>query len=526
MHKSNILGKIISENSSEFYERIKNDDKLIFSEDKICLKGDFYQKQTRLALKNYGIINPESIEEYIIMGGYKALEKCIFELDNQEIIDIIKDSKLRGRGGAGFPTGRKWEGAFKNKSDQKYVICNADEGDPGAYMDRSILEGDPHSVIEAMAICAKAIGADKGYVYIRAEYPKAVATLSKAINDAKKINLLGDNILGSDFSFDLKIRLGAGAFVCGEGTALIQSIEGKRGMPQAKVFRTTEKGLFRKPTVLNNVETFANIAQIINNGADWFKSIGTEDSPGTKVFALVGKVNNAGLVEVPMGVTINEIVFDIGGGIPNNKKVKAVQTGGPSGGCIPEYLFDTKVDFISLERIGSIMGSGGMVVMDETDCMVDIAKFFMKFTVDESCGKCTPCRIGNKRVLEILEKITSGKGELEDLDLLEDLCSVITDSSLCGLGKTATTPVISSMKYFMDEYKEHIIDKKCRASVCKDLLQYNITDICVGCGICKKNCPVDAITGDKREVHKINTEICIKCDNCAKSCPVHAIVKM
>ena len=526
MEKTNVIDQIIKENSSKFYDRIKNDDNFVVDGEKITKKGDFFQKQTRIALKNYGIINPESIEEYIVMGGYKALEKSIFELSNQEIIDIVKDSNLRGRGGAGFPTGRKWEGAMRVESDQKYVICNADEGDPGAYMDRSILEGDPHSVIEAMAICAKAIGADKGYVYIRAEYPKAVAALNKAIDDAKKYNLLGDNILGSDFSFDLKIRLGAGAFVCGEGTALIQSIEGKRGMPQAKVFRTTEKGLFRKPTVLNNVETFANIAAIINNGADWFKSIGTEDSPGTKVFALVGKVNNAGLVEVPMGMTINEIVFDIGGGIPDNKKVKAVQTGGPSGGCIPVELFDTKVDFISLARIGSIMGSGGMVVMDETDCMVDIAKFFMKFTVDESCGKCTPCRIGNKRVLEILERITSGQGELEDLDLLDDLCAVITDSSLCGLGKTATTPVISSMKYFRDEYKEHIVDKKCRASVCKDLLQYTITEKCVGCGICKKQCPVNAISGEKREMHEIDTTVCIKCDNCRSACPVHAIVKM
>lgn len=508
----------------DFLDRKSKDDKYIVDEKGVRLRGDFFERQTRLALRNYDIIDPTSIEEYIAQGGYYALEKSIFSIEEKDIIDIMKASNLRGRGGAGFPTGRKWEGAYRQAPGQKYVICNADEGDPGAYMDRSILEGDPHVVIEGMAIAAKAIGADKGYVYVRAEYPKAVKMLKHAIEEAKKYKLLGDNIMGSDFSFDLDIRLGAGAFVCGEGTALIQSIEGKRGMPQAKVYRTTEKGLFGKPTVLNNVETFANVPLIINNGAEWFKSIGTEDSPGTKVFALVGKVANAGLVEVPMGRTINEIVFDIGGGCPNGKHVKAVQTGGPSGGCIPERLFDTKVDFISLAQIGSIMGSGGMVVMDEDDCMVDIAKFFMKFTVDESCGKCTPCRIGNKRVLEILEKITSGKGEMEDLEILDELCHVITDTSLCGLGKTATTPVISSMHYFKDEYIAHIKDQTCPAHVCKDLLQYYITDKCIGCRLCKRKCPVEAIEGEAKQRHIIDTAKCIKCNSCLEKCPVKAII--
>lgn len=504
-------------------DRLKSDDKYDLSDNQIRLAGDFYKKQVRIALKNYDIINPESIEEYIALGGYYSLHKAIFDMSAQEVIDEIKASNLRGRGGAGFPTGRKMEGAFLYDSDIKYIICNADEGDPGAYMDRSILEGDPHCIIEGMAIMAKAVGASKGYVYVRAEYPKAVKMLDHAIKTAKEWNFLGENIMGSDFSFDLEIRLGAGAFVCGEGTALIQSIEGKRGMPQAKVYRTNERGLFGKPTVLNNVETIANIPPIVEKGADWFKSIGTEDSPGTKVFALVGKVENAGLVEVPMGMTINQIVNDIGGGAGEGKTIKAVQTGGPSGGCIPPYLFETPVDFISLEKIGSIMGSGGMVVMDESDCMVDIAKFFMKFTVDESCGKCTPCRIGNMRVLELLEKITSGKGELDDLNKLDNLCEVITDSSLCGLGKTATTPVISSMHYFKDEYLEHIQDHKCRASVCRELLDYTINQRCVGCGICKKHCPVDAIFGDRRKVHKIDHDKCIKCNACFDACPVSAI---
>ena len=525
MKDKTIVDQIREEAYPKLLARLHKDDQYIVEDHQITLSGDFYQKQQRIALKNYDIINPESIEEYIALGGYASLQKVLFELEVEDALGIVKDANLRGRGGAGFPAGRKWASAAGMDSDVKYVICNADEGDPGAYMDRSILEGDPHSVIEGMAIAGKLIGSKEGYVYVRAEYPKAVTMLKKAIEQAKELKLLGENILGTDFSFDLKIRLGAGAFVCGEGTALIQSIEGKRGMPQAKVYRTYEKGLFDKPTIINNVETFANIAQIIDKGADWFKSIGTEDSPGTKVFALVGKVVNAGLVEVPMGTTLNEIIFDIGGGIPDGKKVRAVQTGGPSGGAIPPHLFDTKVDFISLEEIGSIMGSGGMVVMDEDDCMVDIAKFFMDFTVDESCGKCTPCRIGNKRVLEILERITSGQGVPNDLVLLEDLCTVITEASLCGLGKTATTPVISSMHYFKEEYEEHIVDQTCRASVCKDLLKYYVLDACIGCGICKRKCPTGAISGSAKLMHKIDTDECIRCNVCLEACPVHAIIR-
>lgn len=525
MSNNSVLEKIKSTEYPKLLGRLSNDPKYTVKDNIITLSGDFYQKQQRIALKNYDIINPESIEEYIALGGYFSLQKVLLDLDASETLDVIKQSNLRGRGGAGFPTGIKWEGAAGEKSDVKYVICNADEGDPGAYMDRSILEGDPHSVIEGMTIAGKLIGSHEGYIYVRAEYPKAVVMIKKAIEQAKEYNLLGENILGSGFDFDLKIRLGAGAFVCGESTALTQSIEGKRGMPQAKVYRTYEKGLFEKPTIINNVETFANIAQIIDKGAAWFKSIGTEDTSGTKVFALVGKVVNAGLVEVPMGTTINEIIFEIGGGIPNGKKVKAVQTGGPSGGSIPPSLFDTKIDFISLEEIGSIMGSGGMVVMDEDDCIVDIAKFFMEFTVDESCGKCTPCRIGNKRVLEILEKITSGKGEKNDLVLLDDLCNVISDSSLCGLGKTATTPVISSMNYFKEEYEEHIFDKTCRASMCKELLKYYIVDDCIGCGVCKRKCPVDAISGVQKYKHEIDVDKCIRCNACLEACPVNAIIR-
>ncbi len=525
MNIFNRLDTIKNSTYSQLINKFDSDEKYIIKDGKVFLSGDFYKKQTRVALKNHEIVNPESIDEYVALGGYYSLAKSIFDLEPVNIIDEIKNSNLRGRGGAGFPTGVKLEGAYLQDTDTKYIICNADEGDPGAYMDRSILEGDPHCIIEGMAIMARAIKANKGYVYVRAEYPKAVEMLKKAIADAKKYNFLGDNIMGSDFSFDLDIRLGAGAFVCGEGTALIQSIQGNRGMPQAKVYRTNERGLFDKPTVLNNVETIANIPQIIEKGSEWFKSLGTEDSPGTKVFALVGKVVNAGLVEVPMGMTINEIVNDIGGGTTDNKALKAVQTGGPSGGCIPVELFDTPVDFISLEKIGSIMGSGGMVVMNESDCMVDIAKFFMKFTVDESCGKCTPCRIGNMRVLELLEKITSGHGTLEDLNKLEELCTVITDTSLCGLGKTATTPVISSMKYFKEEYLEHIEENKCKASICLDLLKYVITDGCVGCGICKRKCPVNAISGEKRNLHVIDNELCIKCNACLEACPVSAIEK-
>lgn len=506
-------------------DRVGASDAFVVDGDDIRLKGAFYEKQVRIALRNYDIIDPESIEEYIARGGYEGLEKVLFELPPEETVRIVSDSNLRGRGGAGFPTGRKWESAARELSDVKYVICNADEGDPGAYMDRSILEGDPLSVIEGMTIAGKAIGAHEGYVYVRAEYPKAVVMLRKAIENAERMNLLGKDILGSGFDFRVKIRLGAGAFVCGEGTALIQSIEGKRGMPQAKVYRTYQKGLFDRPTVINNVETLANIPEIIRHGSDWFRSFGTEDSAGTKVFALVGKVKHAGLVEVPMGTTIREIVFDIGGGIPDGKRVKAVQTGGPSGGCIPPELFDTKVDFGSLAKIGSIMGSGGMVVMDESDCMVDIAKFFMKFTVDESCGKCTPCRIGNKRVLEILERITEGKGREEDLPLLRDLCHVITDASLCGLGKTATTPVLSSMQHFLQEYEDHIRNHTCAASVCRALLRYVVTANCIGCGVCKRKCPVGAIEGEKKAMHHIDTDKCIKCNQCLEACPVKAIVR-
>lgn len=523
MNDFKFLDEIKNKHFPIIIDRVSKDDNYIVDGDSIKLAGDFYTNQLRIALKNYDIINPESIEEYIAMGGYYAFVKCLFSLSQEEIIQIVKNSNIKGRGGAGFPTGKKWEGSYQQNVPIKYVICNADEGDPGAYMDRSILEGDPHSIIEGMLICAVATSSNKGYVYVRAEYPKAVQMLKIAIEQAKSLNLLGKNILGSDFSFDLEIRLGAGAFVCGEGTALAKSIEGSRGMPKAKVYRSTERGLFERPTVINNVETLANIAQIINNGSEWFKSIGTEDSSGTKVFALVGKVKNAGLVEVPMGKTIKEVVFDIGGGIINDNKVKAVQTGGPSGGCIPAELFDTPLDFASLEKIGSIMGSGGMVVMDETDCMVDIAKFFMKFTVDESCGKCTPCRIGNKRVLEILEKITSGNAKISDLDLLKELCEVITETSICGLGKSATNPVVSSIKYFEDEYREHILENKCRAHVCKNLLSYVVTDKCVGCGLCQKSCPVDAISGSLKEKRSINTNICIKCGTCANKCPVKAI---
>lgn len=506
-------------------EKASSSDDFIVEGDKIKFKDEVEGKQVRIVLRNYQLIDPASIEEYIARGGYFSLEKALNHMEPEEILDIVRESKLRGRGGAGFPAGVKWEGAYKQDVDTKYVICNADEGDPGAYMDRSILEYDPHAVIEGMIIAGKAIGSHHGYVYVRAEYPNAVASLNHAIEEAKKNNLLGEDILGSGFDFDLQIRLGAGAFVCGEGTALIQSIEGKRGMPQAKVYRTNVRGLFDKPTIINNVETLANVAQIIENGADWYKSFGTEDSPGTKVFTLVGKIKNAGLIEVPMGLSINDIVYEIGGGTPDGKKIKAIQTGGPSGGCIPPELFDTPVDFKSLTEIGSIMGSGGIVVMDETDCMVDIAKFFMKFTVDESCGKCTPCRIGNIRVLESLERISSGRSNLEQLELLEDLCDVITDSSLCGLGKAATNPVKSSLKYFRDEYLEHIEDHTCRAGACKKLVEYFITDKCIGCGKCKRECPVEAISGKTRERHVIDPKKCIKCNNCLEVCPVSAVVR-
>lgn len=509
-------------------ESLKNrlDYNKVFIDDNgnIKLKGKFYENQQRLVLKNCGIINPQDIDEYISQDGYFALNKAIFELDRKEIIDIIKESGLRGRGGAGFPAGRKWEAAFKQNTDVKYIICNADEGDPGAFMDRSILEFDPHSVLEAMTICARAIGSNQGYIYVRAEYPKAVKSLENAINQAKEYNLLGKNIMGSDFSFDIDLRLGAGAFVCGEGTALMESIEGKRGMPRNKEFRTTVRGLWQKPTVINNVETFANVAQIINKGPSWFKSFGTEKSPGTKVFALVGKVKESGLVEVEMGTTIREIVYDIGCGIQNDKKAKAVQTGGPSGGCIPTKLFDTACDFESLKKIGSIMGSGGMVVMDEDDCMVDVARFFLEFSVDESCGKCTPCRIGNKRLFEMLDDITNGKANLETLEKLDELSHIVAETSLCGLGQSSPNPIISTMHYFYDEYEAHIGENKtCPAKRCLSLLSYSVGEKCIGCGKCKRLCPAQAIYGEKRNKHDIDHDKCIKCGQCMENCPIDAI---
>ncbi|MBR2973507.1 MAG: NADH-quinone oxidoreductase subunit NuoF [Clostridia bacterium] len=486
---------------------------------------DFYKKQMRIALRNCGVINPEVIEEYIAVDGYQALAKVLTEMTPEQVIDVVKASGLRGRGGAGFSTGMKWMFTANAVGDQKYVACNADEGDPGAFMDRSILEGDPHTVIEAMAIAAYAVGADKGFIYIRAEYPIAVNRLQIAIDQAKENGLLGKDIFGTGFNFDLEIRLGAGAFVCGEETALMNSIEGKRGEPRPRPPFPAVKGLFAKPTLLNNVETYANIPVIINNGAEWFQKIGTEKSKGTKVFALGGKINNTGLVEVPMGTTLREIIEEIGGGIPNGKKFKAAQTGGPSGGCIPIEHIDTPIDYDSLMSIGSMMGSGGLIVMDEDNCMVDIAKFFLEFTVDESCGKCSPCRIGTKRLLEILEKITSGKGTLEDIDNLESLCYSIKDSALCGLGQTAPNPILSTLKYFRDEYIAHVVDKKCPAGVCKSLLSYKIVaDKCKGCSLCSKKCPVGAISGEIKKPFVIDTTKCIKCGVCKDSCKFDAII--
>lgn len=523
MNKENLL-EIQKKTKDLLLDRLKKDGSFNIEGDKITKKGEFFEKQRRIVLKNCGIIDAASLDEYIALGGYFSLEKAL-NSKREDIISEIKASGLRGRGGAGFPTGKKWEAAFTQPEGIKYVICNADEGDPGAYMDRSVLEKDPHSVLEGMAICAYAIGAQRGFIYVRAEYPKAVESLKIAIKKANENNLLGDNILGTDFSFQIELRLGAGAFVCGEGTALMESIEGKRGMPRNKEYRTTERGLWGKPTVINNVETFANVAQILERGADWFKSIGTEDSPGTKVFSLVGKVANSGLVEVPMGTTIREIVFDIGGGIQGGKKAKAVQTGGPSGGCIPERLFDTKVDFASLKAIGSIMGSGGMVVMDEDDCMVDVCRFFLEFSVDESCGKCTPCRIGNKRLLELLEKLTSGNGTEEDIEKLENLSIIVSKSSLCGLGQSSPNPILSTLTYFRDEYMAHVGENKtCPAKKCKNLLNYFITDKCIGCTKCARNCPVNCIEGKVKEKHIIDTAKCIKCGNCKNVCPVKAVV--
>ena len=494
----------------------------------------FYKSQYRLALRNCGVINPENIEEYIAMDGYAALGKVLTEMTPDEVIQTILDSGLRGRGGGGFPTGLKWKFASGNRGNvKKYVACNADEGDPGAFMDRSILEGDPHALIEAMAIAAYAIGADEGYVYVRAEYPIAVNRLQIAIDQAKEYGLLGTDIFGTGFNFDLKIRLGAGAFVCGEETALMTSIEGNRGEPRPRPPFPAVKGLFGQPTVLNNVETYANIPQIILKGADWFSAIGTEKSKGTKVFALGGKINNTGLVEVPMGTTLRHIIEEIGGGIPNGKKFKAAQTGGPSGGCIPAHLIDTPIDYDNLMAIGSMMGSGGLIVMDEDTCMVDIARFFLDFTVDESCGKCTPCRVGTKRLLELLDKIIAGNGELEDLDRMEELCNYIKSASLCGLGQTAPNPVLSTLRYFRDEYVAHIVDKKCPAGVCKNLIQYTIdVDTCIGCGICAKKCPAEAITrtdytapGHKLASMQIDPAKCVKCGACVATCKFKAISK-
>ena len=487
---------------------------------------DFYKKQQRIALVNCGVINPEEIDEYIAFGGYTALGKVLTEMQPQDVIDVIKESGLRGRGGGGFPTGLKWQFTANAEGDKKFVACNADEGDPGAFMDRSILEGDPHAVIEAMAIAAYAVGADQGYIYIRAEYPIAVGRLNIAIAQAREYGLLGKNIFDTDFSFDLELRLGAGAFVCGEETALMTSIEGHRGEPRPRPPFPAVKGLFGKPTLLNNVETYANITAIINNGAEWFKGIGTEKSRGTKVFAVGGKINNTGLVEIPMGTTLREVVYEIGGGIPNGKKFKAAQTGGPSGGCIPESLIDTPIDYDSLISIGSMMGSGGLIVMDEDTCMVDIAKFFLEFTVDESCGKCAPCRIGTKRLLEILDKITNGEGTLEDIDKLEELCYSIKNSALCGLGQTAPNPILSTLRYFRDEYIAHVVDKKCPAGVCKSLLSYVIEpDKCKGCSLCAKKCPVGAIEGVVKSPFTIDTSKCVKCGVCQDTCKFGAIIK-
>ena len=485
---------------------------------------NFYKKQKRIALKNCGVVNPEEIDEYIAFDGYKALEKVLKEMTQDEVIDVIKDSGLRGRGGAGFPTGKKWELTKASVGDQKYVVCNADEGDPGAFMDRSILEGDPHSVLEAMTIAGYAIGANKGYIYVRAEYPIAVQRLKIAIDQARGYGLLGENIFDTDFSFDIEIRLGAGAFVCGEETALLESIEGKRGQPRVKPPYPAQSGLWGKPTLINNVETYANIAQIILNGAKWYSSIGTETSKGTKVFALGGNVNNIGLVEVPMGTTLREIIYDIGGGIPNGREFKAAQTGGPSGGCIPKEHLDTPIDYESLKQIGSMMGSGGLIVMDDTKCMVALAKFYLDFTVSESCGKCTPCRIGTKRMLEILERLCNGEGEELDLYKLEKLAANIQKSSVCGLGQTAPNPVVSTMKYFREEFREHAVKKECRTKECKAMAKIVIDEEkCKGCALCQKHCPVNAIDGSGRDKRIINQEKCIKCGTCITSCPFHAI---
>ena len=494
---------------------------------KTMTESDFYTKQERIALRNCGVIDPENIDEYIATGGYEALGRCLTEMTPDEVIQTVLDSGIRGRGGAGFPTGKKWKFASGNRGEvQKYVCCNADEGDPGAFMDRSILEGDPHSVFEAMAIAGYAIGADQGYIYVRAEYPIAVNRLEIALKQAREYGLIGKDIFGTGFNFDIDLRLGAGAFVCGAETALLTSIEGNRGEPHPRPPFPAVKGLFGCPTILNNVETYANIPVIFNKGPEWFSSLGTELSPGTKVFALGGKINNTGLVEVPMGTTLRDVVENIGGGVPNGKKFKAAQTGGPSGGCIPSTYYDIPIDFENLKSIGCMMGSGGLIVMDEDSCMVDIAKFFLEFTVSESCGKCTPCRVGTKRMLEILTRISEGKGEMEDLEKLEELANFIQTNSLCGLGQTAPNPVLSTMRFFRDEYVAHIKDKTCPAGVCKKLLKYSIIEEkCKGCTLCARNCPVDAISGAVKTPHVIDTAKCIKCGACMDNCRFGAIIR-
>ena len=530
MVKEEDIAEIVSEHllKGRIVTRLVYDETVAENEIKSLKETDFYKKQHRIALRNCGVINPECIDEYIGRNGYEALGKVLKTMTPDDVIQVILDSGLRGRGGGGFPTGKKWQLArnLVKDADQKYVCCNADEGDPGAFMDRSVLEGDPHVVIEAMAIAGYAIGATQGYIYIRAEYPIAVQRLQIAIDQAREYGLLGKNIFDSGFDFDLDIRLGAGAFVCGEETALMTSIEGNRGEPRPRPPFPAESGLFKKPTVLNNVETYANIPQIILNSADWFASMGTEKSKGTKVFALGGKIHNTGLVEVPMGTTLREVIYEIGGGIPNGKAFKAAQTGGPSGGCIPAEHLDIPIDYDNLIAIGSMMGSGGLIVMDEDNCMVDIAKFFLQFTVDESCGKCTPCRIGTKRLYEMLEKITSGNATMEDLDKMEKLCYYIKNNSLCGLGQTAPNPVLSTLRYFKDEYIAHVKDKRCPAGVCQDLLTYKIIDLrCKGCTACARGCPVGAISGTVKQPHSIDTAKCIKCGACMAKCKFGAIIK-